>query len=57
VDLSRHPEANAIDVRPHSLDTYDQLARAAAVQEPPVESPREPVETSQSVAEGETHED
>jgi len=56
VDLSRHPEANAIDVRPHSLDTYDQLARAAAVQEPPAESPREPVETSPSVAAGETHE-
>jgi hypothetical protein len=27
VDLSRHPEAQAIDVRPHKLETYDELAR------------------------------
>jgi transposase len=27
VDLSRHPEAQAIDVRPHNLETYDELAR------------------------------
>lgn len=27
VDLSRHPEAQAIDVRPHDLDAYDQLAQ------------------------------
>jgi hypothetical protein len=27
VDLSRHPEAQAIDVRPHNLETYDDLAR------------------------------
>jgi len=27
VDLSRHPEAQAIDVRPHDLETYDELAR------------------------------
>jgi transposase len=26
VDLSRHPEAQSIDVRPHDLDTYDALA-------------------------------
>jgi transposase len=27
VDLSRHPEARAIEVRPHDLETYDELAR------------------------------
>ena len=27
VDLSRHPEAEALDVRPHDLETYDELAR------------------------------
>jgi len=27
VDLSRHPEAQAIEVRPHDLETYDELAR------------------------------
>jgi hypothetical protein len=26
VDLSGHPEAQSIDVRPHSLETYDELA-------------------------------
>jgi hypothetical protein len=26
VDLSRHPEAQALDVRPHDLETYDELA-------------------------------
>jgi transposase len=26
VDLSNHPEAQSIDVRPHSLETYDELA-------------------------------
>ena len=26
VDLSRHPEAQSIDVRPHDLETYDELA-------------------------------
>jgi nucleotide-binding universal stress UspA family protein len=26
VDLSRHPEAEAIEVRPHDLETYDELA-------------------------------
>ncbi len=26
VDLSRHPEAQAIDVQPHDLETYDELA-------------------------------
>ena len=29
VDLSRHPRAQAIDVRPHDLETYDELARTA----------------------------
>jgi transposase len=27
VDLSRHPEAQAIHVRPHNLENYDELAR------------------------------
>ena len=27
VDLSRHPEAQAIEVQPHDLETYDELAR------------------------------
>lgn len=27
VDLSRHPEAQTLDVRPHDLETYDELAR------------------------------
>jgi len=27
LDLSRHPEAQSIDVRPHNLETYDELAR------------------------------
>src|SRR5206468_11182892 len=26
LDLSRHPEAQALDVRPHDLETYDALA-------------------------------
>jgi hypothetical protein len=26
VDLSRHPEAECIEVRPHDLETYDELA-------------------------------
>lgn len=26
VDLSRHPEAQAIEVQPHNLETYDELA-------------------------------
>lgn len=25
VDLSRHPEAQSIDVKPHNLETYDEL--------------------------------
>ena len=28
VDLSHHPEAQAIDVQPHDLDTYDELAHS-----------------------------
>ena len=28
VDLSRHPEAQTLDVRPHNLETYDELAHA-----------------------------
>ena len=27
VDLSRHPEVQSIDVQPHDLETYDELAR------------------------------
>jgi hypothetical protein len=27
VDLSRHPEAQALEVQPHALETYDELAR------------------------------
>lgn len=27
LDLSRHPEAQAIEVRPHNLEIYDELAR------------------------------
>src|SRR5213076_2211164 len=27
VDLSRHPEAQSIEVRPHKLESYDELAR------------------------------
>jgi transposase len=27
VDLSHHPEAQSVDVRPHDLETYDELAR------------------------------
>lgn len=27
IDLSRHPHAQSIDVRPHDLETYDELAR------------------------------
>jgi len=27
-DLSRHPEVQALDVRPHDLETYDELAHA-----------------------------
>jgi len=26
VDLSRHPQAQTIEVRPHNLETYDELA-------------------------------
>lgn len=28
VDLSRYPEAQSIDVRPHDLETYDALAHS-----------------------------
>jgi len=27
LDLSRHPQAQSLDVRPHDLETYDELAR------------------------------
>jgi hypothetical protein len=27
IDLSRHPRAQSLDVRPHDLETYDELAR------------------------------
>lgn len=30
LDLSRHPEAQSVDVRPHDLETYDELARTEA---------------------------
>jgi transposase len=35
VDLSRHPQAQAIEVRPHNLETYDELAH------PPDDEPEE----------------
>jgi hypothetical protein len=28
LDLSRHPKAQALDVRPHDLETYDELAHS-----------------------------
>jgi len=28
LDLSRHPEIQALDVRPHDLETYDEIARS-----------------------------
>jgi hypothetical protein len=28
LDLSRYPEAQALDVRPHDLETYDDLAHS-----------------------------
>jgi hypothetical protein len=27
IDLSRHPQAQAVEVRPHKLETYDELSR------------------------------
>jgi hypothetical protein len=27
LDLSRYPQAQALDVRPHDLETYDELAQ------------------------------
>jgi hypothetical protein len=27
VDLSHHPQAQSVDVQPHDLETYDELAR------------------------------
>jgi hypothetical protein len=27
LDLSHHPQAQSVDVRPHNLETYDELAR------------------------------
>ena len=44
VDLSRHPQAQAIDVCPRSLDVYDQLAR--------IPDPAPPAETSAGSEEG-----
>jgi hypothetical protein len=26
LDLSRHPQAQSLDVRPHDLESYDELA-------------------------------
>jgi hypothetical protein len=34
VDLSRHPRAQAVDVRPHDLETYDELARTRKTDDP-----------------------
>jgi len=34
VDLSRHPRAQAVDVRPHDLETYDELARTRKTEDP-----------------------
>jgi transposase len=34
VDLSRHPQAQSIDVQPHDLETYDELARTQDDDEP-----------------------
>jgi transposase len=34
VDLSRHPHAQSIDVRPHDLETYDELAHSNDDPEP-----------------------
>jgi transposase len=30
LDLSSHPEAHSVEIRPHDLETYDELARAGA---------------------------
>jgi hypothetical protein len=27
LDLRRHPQAMALDIRPHDLETYDELTR------------------------------
>ena len=29
LDLSGHPQAQSVDVRPHSLEIYDELARSS----------------------------
>jgi len=29
LDLSHHPKAQSVDVRPHNLETYDELARTS----------------------------
>jgi transposase len=34
LDLSRHPEAQALEVRPHDLETYDELAHPRDDDEP-----------------------
>ena len=34
LDLSRHPEAQNLDVRPHDLETYDELAHRRDDDEP-----------------------
>jgi transposase len=31
LDLSRHPQAQSVDVRPHDLGTYDELARTQSI--------------------------
>jgi hypothetical protein len=30
LDLSHHPQAQSLDIRPHDLETYDELARTQA---------------------------
>ncbi len=34
LDLSHHPQAQSVDVRPHDLETYDELARTTSDDDP-----------------------
>ena len=38
VDLSRHPQAQVVEVRPHKLETYDELSRHQDPDDPKSES-------------------
>jgi transposase len=38
VDLSRHPQAQVVEVRPHKLETYDELSRRQDTHDPDSES-------------------